>query len=115
MTTQYGSDPVNFNCVLSRIVLSNVAHDNAGTYTCQCVYNPKVIIDDKDVVSEAASICLKVNKPGQWYKSSYVLQFPLNRLPLVVDNGGNCSIDTCGAFDILVLQKTKEKEIRRCQ
>ena len=60
MTTQYGSDPVNVNHVLSRITLTNVKHDNAGTYTCQCVYNPKVIVDDQAVVSEAASFCLKV-------------------------------------------------------
>ena len=78
MTTQYGNDPANINRVLSRIVLSNVKHDNAGTYICQCAYNPKVIVDDKDVVSEAASVCLKV-KSGQQYdkKSSYVLSISI--------------------------------------
>ena len=117
ITTQYANDPVNVNRVLSRIVLSNVKHDNAGTYTCQCVYNPKVIVDDKDVVSESASFCLEVKpdqqvKPGQRYdiKSSYVLQFPLDRPFLASYNwGGNISDAFDLAFDIL--EKTKEKEI----
>ena len=64
MTTQYGSDPVNVNHVMSRITFSNVKPDNEGTYTCQCSYNSEIIVNDKDVVSEAADFSLKV-KSGQ--------------------------------------------------
>ena len=73
MITQYGNDPVNFNRVLSRITLLNVKPNNTGTYTCQCVYNSKVIVNDEEgIVSEAANFCLKVKpyikvKPGQEY------------------------------------------------
>ena len=114
--THYGSDPVNFNRVLSRITLSNVIPDNAGTYTCQCAYNPK-IFNDKDVVSEAANFCLKV-KPGQEYIRFLVFYFPLDRLPTGIyynncSRGDNSVIDGCGGFDIiLLLEKTKEQELR---
>ena len=116
MITQYGSDPVNFNRVLSRITLSNVIHDNAGTYTCQCAYNPK-FVNDKGIVSDAANFCLKV-KPGQEYIRFLVFYFPLDRLPTDVYNNnnssrGNSTIDGCGGFDIvLLLEKTKEQELQ---
>ena len=63
MTTEYDSDHSNLNRVLSRLRLLNVIPDNTGTFTCQCAFISNVI--DEEVVSEAASFCLKV-KPG-WH------------------------------------------------
>ena len=37
MTTEYGTDPINANRIVSKPQISNVAFDDAGTYICQCV------------------------------------------------------------------------------
>ena len=60
MLTDYGTDPINANSVLSRLLLSNVVAENAGTYTCQCGYNSHVIYN-KGIVSDTGKFCLKVN------------------------------------------------------
>ena len=60
MTTKYGTDPANANHVLSKIQLSNVALDNAGTYSCQCVYNRSTIYSKHTFDSETKSFHLKV-------------------------------------------------------
>ena len=57
--TDYGTDPINANSVLSRLKLSNAVAENAGTYTCQCGYNSDVY--NKGIVSNTAYFCLKVN------------------------------------------------------
>ena len=64
MITMNGTDPINANRILSKLKISNVASDNAGTYTCQCVYNASTIYDEKTFYSETASFHLKV-KSGQ--------------------------------------------------
>ena len=62
MITHYGNDPRNLKHVLSKLILSNLKPDHAGTYTCQCVYSSKVYVSGKDNIgSEAASFCVKVN------------------------------------------------------
>ena len=60
MITDYGTDPINANSVLSRLILSNVVAENAGTYTCQCGYHSHVIYN-KGIVSDTGNFCLKVN------------------------------------------------------
>ena len=69
MITQYGNGPINLNRVLSRITLSNVVPDNAGTYACQCGYNSSVINEKENVVSEAANFCLRVKPDHNTVKS----------------------------------------------
>ena len=64
VVTKYGIDPLHRNSVLSRLILSNLKPDNAGIYTCQCVYSSNVYVNGKDNIgSEAASFCVKVD-PG---------------------------------------------------
>ena len=62
---KYGYDPINPNHVLSRLILSNVVPDNAGTYTCQCVYNRDIIYSKETFSSGAKNFYLKVNPTGQ--------------------------------------------------
>ena len=64
MSTEYGYDPINPNHVLSRLMLSNVVLDNAGTYTCQCLYNSDKLYTKGTFYSRAETFHLKVI-PGQ--------------------------------------------------
>ena len=64
MVTINGTDPINANRILSKLKISNVASDNAGTYTCRCVYNTSTIYGEKTFYSETGSFRLKV-KSGQ--------------------------------------------------
>ena len=68
MITEYGTDPANADRILSRLILSNVALDNAGTYTCQCIYNRDIIYSKETFCSGAESFRVKVRpreKSGQ--------------------------------------------------
>ena len=58
--TEYGYDPINPNHVLSRLILSNVVSDNAGIYTCQCVYNRDIIYSKGIFYSGTESFNVKV-------------------------------------------------------
>ena len=67
MITEYGTDPVNTNHVSSRLILSTVVPDNAGNYTCQCIYNRDIIYSEGEVRLRAETFHLKVkprNNPG---------------------------------------------------
>ena len=64
MTTESGTDPINANQILSKLQISNVASDDAGTYICQCVYNKSTIYGEETFYSGAGSFHLKV-KSGQ--------------------------------------------------
>ena len=65
MTTEFGTDPANVNRILSKLILSNVVADNAGTYTCQCVYNREMMYSKGTVYSETKIFYLEV-KSGQF-------------------------------------------------
>ena len=60
MTTTHG----NANYVISRLNLSDVSPEHAGTYSCQCVYNRDKIYGKGEFHSRAKSFHLKV-KSGQ--------------------------------------------------
>ena len=68
LTTRYGNDPINVNHVLSKLLLSDVIPDNAGTYVCQCSYSQIIYNKNNHVTSGANSFCLNVKphvKPGE--------------------------------------------------
>ena len=68
MVTEYGTDPINPNHVLSRLILSNVVSDNGGIYTCQYVYNSNIIYSKEIFYSGTEIFNVKVKarvKSGQ--------------------------------------------------
>ena len=79
MITEYGTDPANANGIMSRLILLNVAPDDAGTYTCQCVYNSDIIYNKEMFCSGTERFHVKVKpkvKSGQhYYEVSCALVF----------------------------------------
>ena len=60
MTTKYGTNPANANCVVaSKLILLNVTSADDGTYTCQCVYNRDIIYNEGEFYSRAKAFHLK--------------------------------------------------------
>ena len=77
LITKY--DPFNPNHVLSTLILSNVVSDNAGTYTCQCVYNSDIIYSKEIFYSGTKSFNVtvkpKVESGQHYYEVSCALLF----------------------------------------
>ena len=97
MTTEYGTDPANAKRILSRLILSNVVPDDAGTYTCQCVYNSDIIYNKETFCSGTESFHVKVKpkvKSGQhyYYEVSCALVFLCIGYTLYIIIGGTVGL-----------------------
>ena len=65
MITKYGTDPANTYHILSVLNLLSIATENAGNYTCQCIYNTSTLYSKEQFYSEAKSFHLKIKPVGQ--------------------------------------------------